>query len=67
MQTIKEMMASSIHPVFWTGLCVIAVGILVGQFLGRESLTAQLKRQQGGHTADGHDEDEDMSGAFAGH
>jgi EmrB/QacA subfamily drug resistance transporter len=43
--TIKTMMADAIHPVFWSGLAVIAVGILLGQFLGRESLSAQIDRQ----------------------
>lgn len=47
LQTVKEMMANSIHPVFWTGMGIIAVGILVGQFLGSESLTKQIAAGDG--------------------
>jgi EmrB/QacA subfamily drug resistance transporter len=45
---IKNMMANSIHPVFWTGLILIAAGILVAQFLGDASLMKQLKQHTGG-------------------
>jgi EmrB/QacA subfamily drug resistance transporter len=71
--TIKEMMANSIHPVFWTGIAIIALGVLVGQFLGKESLTTQLARQVAhvNVTAKQPDEpdadDDDMTEVFAGH
>jgi hypothetical protein len=42
---IKDMMARSIHPVFWIGLSLITCGIFIAQFLGNESLTNQLKKQ----------------------
>lgn len=63
--TVKLMMANSIHPVFWTGLCIIATGIVVGQFLGNESLMAQIKRQP--QTAAGAVAEEDSEPVFAGH
>lgn len=59
-QAIKEMMANSIHPVFWIGMGIIAVGIVVGLFLGSESLTRQIK-------ATGGESEEKMEGGFAAH
>lgn len=47
---IKDMMAQSIHPVFWIGLCLIASGIFVAQFLGSESLMNQIKKQSAAET-----------------
>jgi EmrB/QacA subfamily drug resistance transporter len=69
MDAIKGMMANSIHPVFWTGLVVIALGVAVGMFLGTESLTGQIKRQAAlGKSEDADEvEEEGMAGAFAGH
>ncbi|HWI52029.1 MAG TPA: MDR family MFS transporter [Symbiobacteriaceae bacterium] len=44
---IKQMMADSLHVVFWTGLAVVAVGLLLAQFLGKTSLREQAKEHGG--------------------
>lgn len=44
---VKQMMAQSLHVVFWTSISVVAVGILLAQFLGRTSLKGQA-REHGG-------------------
>jgi len=41
---IKAMMATAIHPIFWISLGVTVCGLVVVQFLGHESLTAQSHR-----------------------
>lgn len=48
LQTIRQMMTNSLHPVFWTGIVIVSVGALIGQLLGAESLRAQVKRQASG-------------------
>lgn len=63
-ESIKAMMANSIHPVFWTGLCIIASGILIAQFLGSESLTKQLKRALATPEPES---EEEMEASFVGH
>lgn len=47
-ETIKSMMASAIHPIFWTSFVVMIVGVLIVQFLGHESLATQanLRRER---------------------
>ncbi|HYF92568.1 MAG TPA: MDR family MFS transporter [Symbiobacteriaceae bacterium] len=42
--TIKTMMSNAIHPVFWISIGVMVCGVLIAQFMGRESLTAQSSR-----------------------
>jgi EmrB/QacA subfamily drug resistance transporter len=64
---IKTMMADSIHPVFWTGLVVIVVGILIGQFLGRESLTNQIRQQAALNPEEGDGDLDEAEPAFVGH
>ncbi|MGE5674430.1 MAG: hypothetical protein ACM3XM_11145, partial [Mycobacterium leprae] len=64
LDAIKLMMADSIHPVFWAGLFTILVGALVGQFLGRESLMAQIARHEGEDQPEAEGEPE---AAFVGH
>jgi len=44
---IKQMMAQSLHVVFWTSIGVVAVGLLLAQFLGKTSLREQAKEQGG--------------------
>jgi EmrB/QacA subfamily drug resistance transporter len=44
---IKQMMADSLHVVFWSGLGAVAVGLLVVQFLGNASLKRQIAEHGG--------------------
>jgi len=44
---VKEMMANSVHAVYWTGLGVALLGILLTQFLGNVSLKRQAAEQGG--------------------
>lgn len=40
-ETVKVMMSDAIRPVFWAALAVTVVGVVIAQFLGRESLAAR--------------------------
>jgi EmrB/QacA subfamily drug resistance transporter len=44
---VKGMMAQSLHVVFWTSISVVAVGLVLAQFLGRTSLKGQAKEVGG--------------------
>lgn len=42
LQPVKEIMANSLHVVFWTSIGVVAVGFIMVQFLGNVSLKKQI-------------------------
>lgn len=46
-QTVKVMMAESLHVVFWASIGVTLLGFAVSQWLGRASLRAQMREQAG--------------------
>ncbi len=47
-EAIRAMMAGSLHTVFWVGVSVAAVGLVVAQGLRSTSLTSQMAEQGGG-------------------